>query len=285
MEIEKVGVVGCGVMGSGIAQTCAQSGYEVAVLEISSELLDKGLSAIKSALIKSVDRGQLSPQDREAIIGHIKGTTSAQDLSHCDLVIEAASENMALKKRIFVEIDEICPNQAILATNTSCLSIIEMARVTSRPDRVIGLHFFNPAPTMKLLEVVRTVVTSEETLEVSQQFGESLGKVVVVAHDSPGFIVNRLLMPFLLHAISMLEAGIAKREDIDTAVDLGLSHPMGPLTLADFIGLDVVLSVAEAIYEELRDPRYVPPVLLKKMVAAGWLGHKTGRGIYEYHHK
>jgi len=179
--------------------------------------------------------------------------------------------------------DKICPKHAILATNTSCLSIIEMAMATSRPDKVLGLHFFNPAPVMKLLEVIRTIATSEETLEVSRRFGESLGKVIVVAQDAPGFIVNRLLIPFLLHAISLLEASTSKREDIDTAINLGLGHPMGPLKLADFIGLDVVLSVAEAIYEELKAPRYAPPILLKKMVAAGWLGRKTAKGFYEYH--
>ena len=282
MEIKKVGVIGCGVMGSGITQTCAQAGYEVTVLEINDELLDKGLSAIRSALSRSVNKGQLSPQDMEAIIGRIKGTTSARDFASCGLVIEAVSENMVLKKRVFSEMDKICPKHAILATNTSCLSVIDMAMATSRPDKVLGLHFFNPAPVMKLLEVVRTTVTSEETVELSRRFGESLGKVIVVVPDSPGFIVNRLLVPFLLHAISLLEAGISKREDIDTAVNLGLGHPMGPLKLADLIGLDAVLEIAEAIYDELKDPRYAPPILLKKMVAVGWLGRKTGKGFYEY---
>lgn len=282
MEIEKVGVVGCGVMGSGIAQTCAQSGYQVTVLEVSDTLLDKGLTAINSSLTKSVNKGKLSLPDKETVIGRIRGTTNPRDLSHCELVIEAASEDMALKRRIFSEMDKICARYAILATNTSCLSIIEMARVTSRPDKVVGLHFFNPAPVMKLLEVVRTITVSEETLEAARRFGESLGKVVVIAQDTPGFIVNRLLVPFLLQAISMLESGIAKKEDIDTAVTLGLGHPMAPLALADLIGLDVLLWVAEAIYEEIKDPRYVPPVLLKRLVSAGWLGRKTGRGFYEY---
>jgi len=282
MEIKKVGVIGCGVMGSGITQTCAQAGYEVTVLEINDELLNKGLSAIKSALSRSVNKGRLSPQDMEAINGRIRGTTSARDFASCDLVIEAVSENMVLKKRVFSEMDRICPKHAILATNTSCLSVIDMAMATSRPDKVLGLHFFNPAPVMKLLEVVRTTVTSEETLELSRRFGESLDKVIIVVPDSPGFIVNRLLIPFLLHAISLLEAGISKREDIDTAVNLGLGHPIGPLKLADLIGLDVVLEIAEAIYDELKDPRYAPPILLKKMVAVGWLGRKTGKGFYEY---
>ncbi len=283
MEIKKVGVIGCGVMGSGITQTCAQAGCEVTVLEISDELLNKGLSVIKSALSRSVNKGQLSPQDMEAIIGRIRGTTSARDFASCDLVIEAVSENMVLKKRVFSEMDKICPKHAILATNTSCLSVIDMAMATSRPDKVLGLHFFNPAPVMKLLEIIQTMATSQETLELSQRFGESLGKVIVVVPDSPGFIVNRLLIPFLLHAISLLEAGTSKREDIDAAVNLGLGHPMGPLKLADLIGLDVVLEVAEAIYDELKDPRYAPPILLKKMVTTGWLGRKTGKGFYEYH--
>lgn len=282
MAIKKVGVIGCGVMGSGITQTCAQAGYEVTVLEISDGLLNKGLSAIKSALSRSVNKGQLSPDDREAIIGRIRGTTRAQDFGSCDLVIEAVSENMVLKKRVFSEMDKICPKHAILATNTSCLSVIDMAMATSKPDKVLGLHFFNPAPVMKLLEVVQTMATSQETLELSQRFGESLGKAIVTVPDSPGFIVNRLLIPFLLHAISLLETGISKRENIDTAVNLGLGHPMGPLKLADLIGLDVVLEIAEAICDELKDPRYAPPILLRKMVATGWLGRKTDKGFYEY---
>ncbi|MFC2024114.1 3-hydroxyacyl-CoA dehydrogenase family protein [Chloroflexota bacterium] len=282
MEIKRVGVVGCGVMGSGIAQTCAQAGYEVIVLEISDELLNKGLSAIKATLAKSVSKNQLSLHDIEAILGHITGTTNIRDFTSCDLVIEASSEDIRLKKHLFTEMDKICHEQAILATNTSCLSIIKMAMITSRPDKVLGLHFFNPAPVMKLLEVVRTIATSEETLAISQRFGESLGKVIVIAQDSPGFIVNRLLIPFLLHAISVLETSTLKKEEIDNAVSLGLGHPIGPLKLADLIGVDVVLKVAEAIYDELKDPRYTPPVLLKQMVVAGWLGRKTGKGFYEY---
>jgi len=282
MEIKKVGVIGCGAMGSGIVQVCAQSGYEVIALEVNDELLNKGLASINSALTRSVDKGKISQQDKDSILGRIKGTTRAQDFVDRDLIIEAAIENMELKKKMFTEVDRICPKHAILATNTSCLSVIDMAMATNRPDKVLGLHFMNPVPIMKLLEIVRTVATSEETFEAGQRFGKSLGKTIVVAQDSPGFIINRLLVPFLLNAIRMLDAGMATREDIDTAISLGLNHPMGPLTLADFIGLDIVLSMASAMYEELKDPQYVPPVLLTKMVTTGWLGRKTGKGFYEY---
>lgn len=282
MDINNVGVIGCGVMGGGIVQVCAQSGYEVTVLEINNELLNKGLNAIKSTLSKSMSKGQLSQEDCEAVIGRIKGTTEARDFGHCDLVIEASSENMDLKKHLFAEVDRVCPEHTILATNTSCLSVIEIAMATSRPEKVISLHFMNPAPVMKLLEVVRTVATSDATMEISRRFGESLGKNIIVVQDTPGFVVNRLLIPFIIHAISLFEVGLATKEDIDIGVSLGLGHPMGPLRLADLIGLDIVLQITEYIYEELKDPRYIKPMLLKKMVSAGWLGRKTGRGFYEY---
>jgi len=282
MEIKKVGVVGCGVMGSGIAQVCAQSGYQVVVSEINDELLNKGLASINSALSRSVDKGKLSQQDKDAVLSRIKGTTNTKDFYDCDLMIEAAIENIDLKKKMFAEIDKICPKQAILATNTSCLSIIDMAMATTRPDKVLGLHFFNPVPVMQLIEIVRTVATSDDTLETGKIFGNSLGKTVVIAQDAPGFLVNRLLMPFLLNAIRMLEAGVATREDIDTAINLGLNHPMGPLALSDLIGLDTIFFIVNAMYEELKDPQYAPPPLMKKMIAAGWLGRKTGKGFYEY---
>jgi len=282
MEIKKVGVVGCGVMGSGITQVCAQSGYQVVVSEINDGLLNKGLASINSFLTKGVERGKLAQQDKESTLARIKGTTNTKDFGGCDLVIEAAIENMDLKKKIFTDLDKICPKHTILATNTSCLSIIDMAMMTSRPEKVLGLHFFNPAPIMKLLEVVKTVATSDETLEVSKEFGKSLGKTTIVASDTPGFIVNRLLIPFMLGAFRMLEAGLATKEDIDTGVRLGLGHPMGPLTIADLTGMDTNLFIANALYEELKDPLYAPPIILKKMVAAGWLGRKTGKGFYEY---
>jgi 3-hydroxybutyryl-CoA dehydrogenase len=282
MEIKKVGVVGCGQMGAGIVQVCAQSGYQVIVSEINDTLLNKGLGFLNSTLTKSVEKGKLAQPDKDAILSRIKGTTNTKDFTDCDLVIEAAIENMDLKKKIFADLDSICPKQAILATNTSCLAIIDVAMATKRADKVLGLHFFNPVPVMKLLEIVKTIATSQDTLNAGKTFGTSLGKTIVIAQDAPGFIVNRLAMPFILNAIRMLEAGIATREDIDTAVNLGLNHPMGPLALADLIGLDTIYFVVNAIYEELKDPQYAAPVLLKKMLAAGWLGRKTGKGFYDY---
>jgi len=282
MKIKKVGVVGCGQMGSGITQVCAQSGYQVTVSEVSDELLNKGLASINSSLAKSVEKEKITPQDKDATFARIKGITNIKDFGDCDLVIEAAVENLDLKKKIFAELDKTCPKHAILATNTSCLSIIDMAMVTSRPDKVLGLHFFNPVPAMKLLEVVRTIATSEETLETGQEFGKSVGKTVVLAQDAPGFVVNRLVVPFILNAIRMLEAGVAAREDIDTGITLGLNHPIGPLALADLVGLDTLFFIAKSIYDEFKDPQFAPPVLLAKMVTAGWLGRKTGKGFYDY---
>jgi len=282
MEIKKVGVVGCGQMGAGITQVCAQAGYQVITSEINSELLNKGLKFIDSRLGRDVEKGRLSPQDKDSILNRIKGTTNTKDFVDCDLAIEAAIENMGLKKKIFAELDNICPQHTILATNTSCLSIIDMAMATSRPDRMLGLHFMNPVPVMRLLEIVKTIATSDETLEAGQAFGKSLGKTIVTAQDTPGFIVNCLLIPYLLNAIRMLNAGVATKEDIDTGINLGLNHPMGPLALSDLIGNDTVLFMANALYDEFKEPQYAPPSLLRKMVTAGWLGRKTGKGFYEY---
>ena len=282
MEIKQVGIVGCGQMGGGIAQVCAQSGYEVIASEVNEELLNKGLASINSRLTRAVEKETIKPEDKEAIFSRLRGTTNLKDFSRCDLVIEAAIENIELKKKIYAELDAVCPKHTILATNTSCLSIIEMAMTTKRPDKVLGLHFFNPPPMMKLLEVVRTVATSEETLEIGREFGQSLGKTPIIAPDSPGFIVNRLLVPQILHAIAMLESGVATREDIDNGMTLGLNHPIGPLALADLIGLDTMYFIAIAMYDDFKEPQFAPPTLLKKMVTAGWLGRKTGKGFHEY---
>lgn len=282
MEIKQVGVVGCGQMGGGITQVCAQSGYPVIVSEINEELLNKGLTSINSSLTKAVAKERITQQDKDATLARIKGTTDMKDFSNCDLVIEAAIENLDLKKRIFVELDKICPKPAILATNTSCLSIIDIAMATTRPDKVLGLHFFNPPPAMKLLEIVKTVTTNDETLEIGKNFGKSVGKTIIVAKDAPGFIVNRLMVPQILNAIRMLETGVATKEDIDTGLTLGLNHPLGPLGLADFVGLDTLYFIANSIYDEFKDPQFASPILLKKMVTAGWLGRKTGKGFYEY---
>jgi len=282
MEIKKVGVVGCGIMGSGITQVCAQSGYQVVVSEASQELLNKGLASIKISLTKSLNKGKICQQDIDIIMGRIKGTIDIGRYSDCDLVIEAVAENLEVKKKIFAELDKVCRKHTILATNTSSMCVIEIAAATNRLDKVLGLHFFNPATAMKLLEIVRTIAASDESVELCKDFGERLGKTVVIAKDTPGFIVNRLLNPFTLNAIRMLEAGIATRDDIDTAVRLGLNHPMGSLQLADLIGLDTIYISANSRYEELKDPQYASPPLLKRMVSAGWLGRKTGKGFYEY---
>jgi len=282
MEIKKVGVVGCGLMGSGIAQVCAQSGYYVVASEINDALLNKGMASISSRLSRDVDKGKLSPEDKDNTISRIKGTTNTKDFSDCDLIIEAIIENTDSKKKIFAELDKVCPQYTVLATNTSVLSIIDIATVTTRPEKVLGLHFFNPAPVMKLVEVIKTIATSEDTVGIGIEFVKSLGKTAVIAHDTPGFVVNRLLSPFLLNAVRMLEAGIATREDIDAAINLGLSHPIGPLKLLDLIGLDTVFFGACDMYEELKEPQYAPPILLRKMVTAGWLGRKTGKGFYDY---
>jgi 3-hydroxybutyryl-CoA dehydrogenase len=282
MEIKKVGVVGCGTMGSGIVQLCAQSGYQVVVSEINDQFLNKGLASIDKVLTRIVDKGKISQADKDATLGRIKGTTSTGDFGDCDLVVEAAIENVDLKKKIIGELDGICRPDTILATNTSVLSVIDMAVVTKRMDKVVGLHFFNPVPVMKLLEIVRTIATSDETIAASVEFGKSLGKTTVIAQDKPGFIVNRLFIAYVLHAVGLLEEGYASREDIDSAITMGLNYPMGPLTVGDFTGLDILLFTADALYAELKDPRYIAPTLLRKMVTAGWLGRKTGKGFYEY---
>ncbi len=283
MEIKKVGVVGMtGFMGTGIAQACAQSGYQVVGFSRSEERVNKALASINSRLARSADKGKLSQQDKDSAMARIKGTTNIKDFYECDLVIETVVENMEVKKGVFAELDKICPKHTILTTNTSSLSIIDIAMVTSRPDKVLGLHFLIPPPSSLLLEIARTITTSDETLETGKSFGKSLGKTIVIAQDTPGFIVNRLQIPLRLDAIRMLEAGIATKEDIDTALTLGLGHSIGQLALQDLVGLEVTYAVANAIYEQTKDPKFALPTLHRKMVTAGWLGRKTGKGFYEY---
>jgi 3-hydroxybutyryl-CoA dehydrogenase len=282
MEIQNVGVIGCGIMGSGIAQVCAQSGYDVIVSETGDDILNRGLKSIEAVLTRSVDKGRISPQDKESIMTRIKGTTDIKDFSGCDLVIEAATEDMDIKKTIFSQLDKICPESCILATNTSVLSVADMAAATARADRVLGMHFSNPVPVMKILEMIRTIATSEATVEAGKQFCESLGKTVVITKDLPGFISGRAFTPFLLNVIRLVEAEAAKPEDIDTLFRLGAGHPMGPLETLDLVGIDTVFHAASAIYDELKDPQYLPPQLMKKMVTMGWLGRKTGKGFYTY---
>jgi 3-hydroxybutyryl-CoA dehydrogenase len=282
MEIKKVGVVGCGLMGAGIAQVCAQSGYQTVVRETEQAYLDRGLARIESFLGKDVAKGKLSPDAKAATLSRLHGSISLADLADCDLIIEAIVENLDAKRQLYQELDALCPDHTIFASNTSSLTIIEMAAVTRRPDRFAGMHFFNPVPMMKLVEVVRSIASSETTIATLKNFGASLGKTVVEAKDTPGFIVNRLLVPYLLDAVRVYEQGIASREDIDEGMKLGCGHPMGPLTLLDFVGLDTTYYIAEIMYEEFKEPRFAPPPLLKRMVLAGHFGRKSGRGFYEY---
>ncbi len=282
MAIKTVGVVGCGLMGSGIVEVLARNGYNVIVREVNDELLQKGLGRVRDSMKKAVDRNKITAEARDTALTRIIGTTQLDDLSVCDYVIEAAVENLNLKKDIFERLDAITRPDVILASNTSSLSIAEMAAKTRKPDKVLGMHFFNPVPVMPLLEMVRSFMTSDATYETSRALGESLGKKVIVAKDLPGFIVNALLVPFQLDAIRFYENGLASKEDIDTGVKLGLNHPMGPLELCDFVGLDTVLYIADEVYAETKDPRYAAPPLLRRMVAAGYHGRKTGRGFYDH---
>ncbi len=282
MAIQTVGIVGAGLMGAGIAQTCAQSGYEVIVREINQQFLEKGLSRIYDAWNTMASKGKLTQAQVDENHARIHGTLNIEDFSQCDLVIEAVIENMEEKLRLFPVLDRVLKPDALLLSNTSSLNITQMGAVTKRPDKICGLHFFNPAPVMKLVEVVQTISTSQETIETVKQFAVSLGKTPVLAKDTAGFIVNFLLIPYLLAAIRMLENGMATRDDIDTAMKLGCGYPMGPFTLLDYVGLDTTMWAAEAIYEEYKDPLYAPPPLLRRMVISGMYGRKSGRGFYEY---
>lgn len=282
MEIKKIGVVGCGIMGAGIVQVAAQSGFETVVSDKNEQLLQKGLSGIDRILSRSVEKGRITSEEKTLIQKRIQSTTSSEGFADCDYVIEAVPEEIDLKKQIFAQLEEVCPAQTILATNTSVLSVISIASATKRADKVIGTHFANPVPIMKVVEVVKTIATSEETLQATRDLLKAFKKTVVVAKDAPGFLSNRITTPFLLNAVRMLEAGAGTKEDIDTLIKEGLGHPMGPLTLLDLIGIDTVYKGAMAIYKELRDPQYFPPVLMRQMIDMGWLGRKTGRGFYDY---
>ena len=282
MAIEKLGVVGCGLMGSGIAQTAAQAGLQVTVQEVSTELIDKGFANIDKSLARLVQRGSLSTVERDAARKRLRPTTKLEDLRDCELIIEAITEQLAAKKEVFRALDGWCPPQTIYASNTSSLSITEMAVATRRPERFVGLHFFNPVPIMKLAEVIRTIATDPKVYAEVAALAVRMGKTAVRTSDRTGFVVNRLLVPYLLDAVRALEEGVASIPDIDQAMKLGCGHPMGPLTLLDFVGLDTTYYIANIMFDEFKERRFSPPPLLKRMVMAGWNGRKTGRGFYDY---
>ena len=282
MDIHTIGVIGCGLMGSGIVEVAAKSGFEVIVSEANEDFLRSGMARIEHSLGRALKKGKLSEDDVDAIMARISGVVGLEAFADVDLAIEAVSENLDLKQSIFKELDEVTRPDVILASNTSSISIAALGAVTQRPDKVVGMHFFNPVPVMALLELVKGILTSEKTLATAREIGEKMGKTPVVAKDSPGFIVNRLLIPFLLDAVRMYEAGVASREDIDAGVKMGLNHPMGPLTLADFVGLDTTLFVADVLFEEYGDHIFKAPPLLRQMVAAGLLGRKSGQGFYNW---
>ncbi|MDT8436002.1 MAG: 3-hydroxybutyryl-CoA dehydrogenase [Gemmatimonadota bacterium] len=281
-QIRKVGVAGCGLMGRGIAQVCASAGFETVVREVNEELLGKGLGAIEKTLGRVVEKGKLTADDRDAILGRLRGTVDLADLADCDLVIEAIVENIDAKTDLLGVLDRQCPAHTIFASNTSSLTVTEMAAATERPDRVVGLHFFNPVPVMQLVEVVRTGSTSQETFDRAFAFAKALGKVPVACRDNSGFIVNRLLVPYMLDAIRAYEEGIGSIEDIDTAMKLGTGYPMGPFTLGDFVGLDTLYYISGIMFDEYREKRFAAPPLLRRMFLAGHHGRKAGRGFYDY---
>jgi 3-hydroxybutyryl-CoA dehydrogenase len=282
MKIQRVGVLGAGLMGSGIAEVAARAGYTTIVREVSDELVRKGVARVEGSLGRAVEKGKLTAAERDQTRGRLSATTQLTDLSSCDIVIEAIVENLEVKKETYRELDRLCKPETIFCSNTSSLTITEMSAATSRPDRFAGLHFFNPVPVMKLVEVVRTIATSAETEKTVLEFARSLGKEPIRAQDNSGFVVNRLLVPYLLDAVRALEEGVGSREDIDKGMELGCGHPMGPLKLLDFVGLDTTYYIAEIMFNEYREKRFAPPPLLKRMVLAGRLGKKSGRGFYEY---
>ncbi|PYN83591.1 MAG: 3-hydroxybutyryl-CoA dehydrogenase [Candidatus Rokuibacteriota bacterium] len=282
MTITNVGVIGCGLMGSGIVQVAAQAGFQVLFVEASDELVKRGLGRLRETLEGLVGKGKLDAKAKDAALACIAGTTRLEELKSCDLVVEAMTENQPLKNETFAKLDAICPPHAILASNTSSCNVTAMAAATGRPGQVLGLHFFNPVPLMKLVEVVRTILTDDAAVKTATEWVRAVGKTPVQTKDSTAFIVNRLLVPYLLDAIRAYESGLASLEDIDAAMKLGCGYPMGPFTLLDLVGLDTTMYVAEVMFEEFREPRYAPPPLLKRMVIAGQLGRKSGKGFYRY---
>src|SRR6266568_2734508 len=282
MTIQTIGIVGAGTMGNGIAHVCAKAGFNVILVEVEQRFLDRGLAAIQKNLAREVEKSKLSPAERDAALASIQGTLSRDPLAGAQLVIEAASERFEIKQQLFQQLDQLCPAETILASNTSSISITKLAGQTKRPDRVIGMHFFNPVPVMKLVEVIRGIATSDETYAAVKAAAERLGKTPVEVNDAPGFVSNRILLPMINEAIYTVMEGIATPEAVDEVFKLGMAHPMGPLTLADFIGLDVCLDILRVLQTGLGDPKYRPCPLLIKMVDAGWLGRKSGRGFYKY---
>lgn len=281
-EIRTVGVCGAGLMGNGIAQTCASAGFNVVLMEVADEPLRRGISSITASLDKFVEKGKLAQADRDATVARITATTDVNDLRHCDLVIEAIVENVEIKTKLFTQLDAMLAPHAIICTNTSSLCVIELAAKTKRPNRVAGLHFFNPVPIMKLVEVVKTIATTQDTIDALFAFATKLGKEPILAQDTPGFVVNRLLVPYLLYSIRCLEQGLATKEDIDKGMKLGCGYPMGPFELLDFVGLDTTYYIAEIMFDEFKDPMMAAPPLLKRMVLAGRYGRKSGKGFYDY---
>jgi 3-hydroxybutyryl-CoA dehydrogenase len=281
-QITKVGVVGAGLMGHGIAQVAAQAGYEVVLREVDDERLGTGLGRIEKQLARAVEKGRASQEDADAVRARIAGTTDYADLADCDLVVEAITENLGAKLEMWRTVDPIVKPEAVFATNTSSLAVIDQAAATGRPERFIGLHFFNPAQVMKLLEVVRCVTTGDEAFETGLAFGERIGKLTVQTKDKAGFIVNRLLVPYMLDAIRAYEEGVGSIKEIDDAMMAGAGHPMGPLTLADFVGLDTLGAICDVMFDEFRERRFAQPPTLRKMLSAGWRGRKSGTGFYDY---
>jgi 3-hydroxybutyryl-CoA dehydrogenase len=281
-EIKRVGVLGCGLMGSGIAQICAAAGYDTVVREISDDVVQKGLGGIGKQLGKSVEKGKLSAEDRDATVGRLRGTTKLEDLAECDIIIEAVVEDLTLKNEMWRTLDGVCGPDAIFASNTSSLTIADMAAATKRPERMVGLHFFNPVPVMKLVEVVKTIATDPQVFQTAFRFAASLGKEPIVCKDNSGFVVNLLLVPYMMDAIRAVEQGVASVKDIDKGMRLGTGYPMGPFTLSDFVGLDTLDKIGGIMYGEYKEKRYASPPLLKRMISLGYYGRKSGKGFYDY---